>query len=130
MATVTDRHINITYPFVDSDKGWFLGMNKDARNAIRSKVAYLLTTQKGTRYRLPDFGVNLRQYIGEQNDAILNAAIQSEINNAVDRFLPNVNIKKFAIDGATNPHQINITIQFSYNDGFVSELDTISFTVI
>ena len=53
----TQRY-GITFPFVDSQEGFFLGLNSFADSEIKSNLIHLILTQKGSRYFLPAFGLN------------------------------------------------------------------------
>ena len=63
-------NINIEFPFRISEKGDFVRLTQTDKQAIKSNIFHLLTTQKGSRYMKPEFGTNLLKYIFEQNDGI------------------------------------------------------------
>ena len=48
----TQRY-GITFPFVDSPHGFFLGLNTDTDSEVRSNLIHLIVTPKGSRYFLP-----------------------------------------------------------------------------
>ena len=95
-----NQRYGITFPFVDSQDGFFLGLNKIPDEEVRSNLIHLILTLKGTRYFLPDFGTNLMRYIFEPIDAATKTSIDTEIREAVDKFIPNLTITKIEIQTA------------------------------
>lgn len=92
----TQRY-GITFPFVDSQEGFFLGLNSTIPNEARSNLVHLILTVKGSRYFLPDFGTNLVKYIFEQMDQTTKIAIDREIRESVKEFMPNLKINKVEV---------------------------------
>lgn len=94
---MAEKYINISFPFEEDPKGKFLKMEKTSKRAIKADLLHLLLTQKRQRLYLPSFGVNLRQYIFEQNDGIVHKSIQSEIEIAIKEFIPNLTILEITV---------------------------------
>jgi phage baseplate assembly protein W len=94
---MAEKYLNISFPFEEDPKGKFLKMEKTSKRAIKSDLLHLLLTQKRQRLYLPSFGVNLRQYIFEQNDGIIHKSIQSEIEVAIKEFIPNLTILEITV---------------------------------
>ena len=92
-----EKFINISFPFKDDVKGKFLKMERENKRAIKADLLHLLLTEKKQRLYLPNFGVNLRQYLFEQNDGIIHKAIQKEIEDAIQEFIPNLTIKEITV---------------------------------
>lgn len=88
----------INFPFDDSDSGDFLLLTEIPETEIKSNLIHLLLTRKGSRYYLPDFGSNLYQYVFEPLDDIVISKIEDEINDAVERYIPNLKISKITIE--------------------------------
>jgi phage baseplate assembly protein W len=88
----------INFPFDDSDSGDFLLLTEIPETEIKSNLIHLLLTRKGSRYYLPDFGSNLYQYVFEPLDDIVIGKIEDEINDAVERYIPNLKISKITIE--------------------------------
>ena len=91
------RFINIQFPFSDDPEGKFLEMNTEPKKAIKADLVHLLLTNRGERLYMPDFGANLRQYIFEMNDTPSHNAIKNEINSAIKKFIPNLNITELTV---------------------------------
>jgi phage baseplate assembly protein W len=88
----------INFPFDDSDSGDFLRLTEIPEREIKSNLVHLLLTRKGSRYYLPDFGSNLYQYVFEPLDDIVIGKIEEEINDAVEKYIPNLKINKITIE--------------------------------
>ncbi len=51
----------ITFPFRNSEKGYYFSLTEETADEIRSNLLHLILTRKGTRYYLPDFTDILHQ---------------------------------------------------------------------
>ena len=97
----------IDFPFRDSLEGKFVKMTTTPEAEIRANLIHLLLTRKGSRYFLPDFGTRLYQFIFDQNDAVTFDLIESEIRDAVKKYIPNLEINSIDVMSAENdPEQI------------------------
>lgn len=94
---IRKKTYGVNFPFDDSDNGDFLKLTETPELEIKSNLIHLLLTRKGSRYYLPDFGTNLYQYIFEPLDDITMGKIEDEINDAVEKYIPNLTINKIAI---------------------------------
>lgn len=94
---MAEKFINITFPFEDDVKGKFLKMERDSKRAIKSDLLHLLLTQKKQRLYLPSFGVNLKQYLFEQNEGVVHKSIQNEIETSIQNFIPNLTILEITV---------------------------------
>ena len=88
------KHININFPFKDSDQGFYLDLTKTDKSAVKADLMHLILTERGTRFYLPNFGTNLIQFIFEPNDSITLADISQEIKDVVTRYIPNLKVNK------------------------------------
>jgi uncharacterized protein len=121
------KTINIQFPFKDSVKGFFLGMNEDDASAIKADLMHLLLTNKGERYYLPDFGTNLRKYIFEPNDAISHGEIRQELNDNIKKFIPNLTITQLDIRRKENSeHVATVNIDYTISEGVFETKDFVT----
>ena len=90
--------ININYPFKDSPKGFFLDLNSDENQAIKSDLMHLILTRKGQRLYNPDFGTDLLRFIFEPEDAKSLADVKQEITTVVKKYLPKLQINNISVD--------------------------------
>jgi phage baseplate assembly protein W len=95
---ITNQRYGVAFPFRDSPSGYFLRTTNNPREEIKSNLIHLLLTRKGSRYFLPDFGTRLYQFIFEPIDATTFKAIDAEIKQAVDTYIPNIKINEIKIE--------------------------------
>ncbi|MFN7656401.1 MAG: GPW/gp25 family protein [bacterium] len=112
------RFINIQFPFSDDPEGKFLEMNTEPKRAIKADLVHLLLTNKGERLYMPDFGANLRQYIFEPNDEPSYSAIKNEINTAISKFIPNLNVTELTVTPSENNiHAVIVRLDYVVTTG-------------
>lgn len=87
----------INFPFRESEQGKYLSLSKTADEEIRTDLLHLILTRKGSRYYLPDFGTRIYEFIFEQLDTITFESIKSDIREAVDKYIPNLQINEISI---------------------------------
>jgi phage baseplate assembly protein W len=120
---------NITFPFKDNNETKsFIQMNQVSKDSYSSNLLLLLLTQKGERYYESDYGTNLLKYIFEPNDQLTATDVEEEIRNTVALYIPEVRITSVRFnwneteDGQPIPEtQLNVSIQFVYTEGSLTE---------
>jgi phage baseplate assembly protein W len=90
----------INFPFRDSRKGYYLDLTETENAEIKADLLHLLLTRKGSRYYLPDFGTRLYEYIFEPFDGLTFQAIESDIRDSVEKYMPNLLINNITISPA------------------------------
>src|SRR6478736_2565242 len=108
------KFLNIHYPFKDSTKGFFLELNGDDNDAIKSDLLHIILTRKGQRLYKPDFGTDLLKFIFEPEDGMTLTAIKSEIVTEVSKYLPQINIDNITVEESEDTdHLAVVTINFT-----------------
>jgi len=87
----------ITFPFTNSVRGDYLGLTDLESQQIRADLIHLLLTRKGSRYYLPEFGTRLYDFLFEPFDGLTFDAIESDIRDAVEAFMPNLLLNQITI---------------------------------
>jgi phage baseplate assembly protein W len=119
-----ERFINIAFPFKDDIKGKFVKMERENKRAIKADLLHLLLTEKKQRLYLPSFGVNLRQYLFEQNDGIVHKAIQREIEQAIQNFIPNLTIIEITVSRSErNEHAALVRLDYTVTTAAFAQND-------
>lgn len=95
MAEGTTYGIN--FPFRDSLRGDYLQLTETENEEIKADLIHLLLTRKGSRYYLPDFGTRLYEFIFEPFDGLTFDAIESDIRDAVEKYMPNLLLNNITI---------------------------------
>jgi len=98
MANGTTYGIN--FPFRDSEKGDYLQLTELESQEIKADLLHLILTRKGSRYFLPTFGTRLYEYIFEPFDGLTFSAIESDIRDTVQQFMPNLLLNSITITAA------------------------------
>jgi phage baseplate assembly protein W len=136
---VRKKTYGVNFPFYDSNNGDFLQLTPTIEAQVKSDLIHLLLTRKGSRYFLPDFGTNLYQYIFEPLDEIVIQKIEDEINNAVEKYIPNLQINKINITQFYNnidfvsddkkQHSVTVNIDYTVNFRTFQSPDTVTLTL-
>ena len=125
---MAESFVNIQFPFSDdTQKNYFLKMNKTRSAAIKSNLVHLLLTNKGERYYMPDFGTNLRQFLFEQNDDITSQGIIGEINQSINKFIPNLIINNITVTkGELNDYSVTVRLDYTITENTFTETDFVT----
>jgi phage baseplate assembly protein W len=116
---MSNKSINIKFPFQDSIKGFFLDTNLTTTDAIKSDILHVILTQKGQRMYNPKFGTNLYQYLFEPNDSITLQSIKDEANASLKYCMPNIEITKLTVEN--NEKTVTLSIYANNNEDIFSE---------
>jgi phage baseplate assembly protein W len=109
MADGTTYGIN--FPFRDSRKGDYLELTEFESQEIKASLIHLLLTRKGSRYFLPNFGTRLYEFIFEPFDGLTFDAIESDIRDSVQTFMPNLLLNNITIEPIDPMEEINAGTQ-------------------
>ena len=113
-----DVFIGINLPFKKSEggEGYFLSTTTTIE-AVKNNVKLLLSTDKGERIFQPNLGIGLRRFLFEPITGETTLAIQNEIVDTFNFWLPFVSIKDIKVEttsaDGTNPNQIYINVIFN-----------------
>jgi phage baseplate assembly protein W len=100
----------INFPFRDSRRGDYLELTQLADQQVKSDLIHLLLTRKGSRYYLPNFGTRLYEFLFEPFDGLTFDAIQSDIRDAVQTFMPNLLLNQITITPADPEEEVDSMI--------------------
>ena len=87
----------VFFPFRDSLQGDYLRLTQSTDEEIRADLLHLILTRKGSRYYLPNFGTRIYEFIFEPMDGPTFDAIKADVRQAVDTFIPNLQINDISI---------------------------------
>ncbi len=96
----------INFPFLQSPKGNYLRLTQTSDEEIRTNLVHLLLTRRGTRYFLPDFGTRMYEYIFEPLDGTTFEDIKVEIEEQINKFIPNLTINDISIEPYTETDEV------------------------
>ena len=95
------RTYGLSFPFQNSPQGDYLLLTQYQKDEIRADLLHLLLTRRGSRYYLPDFGTRLYEFIFEPFDGLTFSAIESDIRDAINKYMPNLLINNITIEPAS-----------------------------
>lgn len=122
--------INIKFPLTsNSKKGYFLELTETKKEAVKSNILFLLSTQKGERLYKPEFGTNLRSFIFEQLDDQTVLNIKEEIQSSILKNMQGITIDQINVEQDNITNSINIDINFSFTQGAFKYSDIVSFSI-
>ena len=105
MANGTTYGIN--FPFRDSNKGDYLELTQLQSQEVKADLIHLLLTRKGSRYFLPDFGTRLYEYLFEPFDGLTFNAIESDIRDSIEKYMPNLLVNSLTISPADPADEVD-----------------------
>lgn len=105
---------------IDSEVGdWVLNMGSDLQ-VIISALRNLLLTRQGERLMNPDFGTNIHKLVFELDTSVLEAQVEQEVTQAINKFEPRVTIVAVATERLPNQRMLNVNVQVRALDQFLT----------
>jgi phage baseplate assembly protein W len=136
---IKKQTFGIDFPFVNSNVGDYVGLTTVPESEVKAMLIHLLLTRKGSRYFLPDFGTNLYQYVFEPLDDITLGKIETEIQDAVEKYIPNLKLNDVIItrvgdegqykNDTEREHQIRINLDYTITTKTFQTSDKLSITI-
>jgi len=105
-------NINLKFPFEDTVDGGVFAENNTSITAIRDNLIAFLTLKKGHRVMRGDMYSPIYDYLHEQLDDILESDLDREIRAKVQKFLPEVQIKRIKFLKKEEQNLLEIKIIF------------------
>lgn len=118
------RYIGITLPIRLGQTGMF-EQSTTVIDQVRSNFKNLVLTKKGERVHQPNFGCDLWKVLFEQITEETFEAARITIADAVDRWMPFIELTDFQITAAETQNSINIrcTYRFRNNPNVTDTID-------
>lgn len=119
------RYSDLTVPVSFKSNGRDFKDNRDIE-AIRGGLRNIFSWRRGERVLLPEFGVNLDQYLYEPINDFTATRIREEIKTAIELWEPRVKIDEITVTPTPDQHQYEVSVlmtipsletqeQFEYN---------------
>lgn len=102
------RFRGIGTPVVKRPKGYFQTLF--TRDLIRSSIYNILTTRKGERVFVPEFGTNLHKLLFEPGDAVTKKLIKQTVTEDVTRWERRVSVSNVRV--STQEYQISVYVEY------------------
>ena len=106
-------YIGLSFP-LRRDKFNDFAMTKNSLEQAKHNLKNLLLTSPGERAMQPEFGSNMRAICFEQVDKNLPVTIDKEVRNAVEMWLPYIDIQEVnTLTEEQDQNKIHVEIKFS-----------------
>ena len=118
MASKTKKY-GIKFPFtLENTEELFLDLDADFIAKAKSDMFHTIFTPKGQRYRMPNYGTRLIDYIFSDNTETTMDAVHDEIMTAIELYVPSVSVKDIKIyKSDEDDHRVFVTIKYTVTDG-------------
>ena len=124
------RFYSIKFPFrAEDDYKFYLDLNTNIYESIKSDITHLLFTPTGSRLRDPRFGSNLIKLLFQPSDNQTSGNIKSEIQGAVKKYLPKVTITELTTTDSEDGRGKTVSIQYRVDEGSFFIEDNINVTL-
>jgi phage baseplate assembly protein W len=126
--TYNDYAIGITLPIQNGNT--FFNQSFQTRDQVKSNIKNLLLTKKGERILQPEFGSGLQELLFEFNDDNLETKIEETITQALELWLPYIEVDSIDIeqtDELKDRNRVNVSITFAIAGN--PQLNEVTFTV-
>lgn len=110
------------------DSGDGFVMIKDFKRLVKQNFKMLLLTVPGERVMEPNFGVGLKSFLFELNDATFSQRVENRIRKQTSLYLPLVEIDDIFFDtSGMDSNSMNIIIKYSLPK--IGATDLLQFTI-
>lgn len=122
------RYFGIKFPFARKSKeGSYVDLTSTEYQRFKSNLTHLIFTPVGSRYRNPEFGTNLMNFIFEPNDNITASDILRDLQIAISKFMSDV--KLLSIETEKIDRGLKIKIPFIIEKDGYEIKDEIDITI-
>lgn len=121
-----DVAVGVKLPFV-SKTGKLFDLSYSTEEQAISNLKNLIFTRRGERVMQPLFGTTLQDSLFEQNDELLKTRIEDSLFEAIDFWLPYIEVTKLtvtpvvAVSSDNEEHGVTISLKVAIN-GQTSEI--------
>ena len=95
-SSVDKKKYGLAFPIGTSTTGGYFAKNSGTQ-LVKNNLKQLILTSKGERVMLPNFGMNLKNYLFEQLDDQTFNNVKLEILNGLARYGQGVNLLKLGV---------------------------------
>ena len=107
-----DVSIGLNYPIRRSEDGYF-DKTYTSIDEVKVNIINALATRKGERIMNPDFGSDLHRIIYEQTTVDLEEAVEEEIRNVVETWVPQATLNEISIERNSEKKALFTDIEFT-----------------
>ena len=113
------QYYGIKYPFLRDDfQNFYVDVNNDLKEKVRSQLMHIVFTPKGQRLRSPEFGTDLIKYIFDQNEGTTWEAVKNEVSDSVNRWASNITLNNIqVVKNEEDESEIYVRLDYSVSEG-------------
>lgn len=103
----------------------------DLTSQLRHNLIHLISTEKGERFMLPNFGVNKRKWLFElftNESEDIDSYIIDEIRQAVKIWLPEIKILNMTTNKQVDENYVDLNLDFIINDN-INDVQTLQIPI-
>lgn len=120
------KFYGIKYPFTSQDEEkFYLDVNKDLKDKVRSLLMHVVFTPKGQKLRDPEFGTNLIRYIFQPLDGETIDGIKTEVMEVVSRYIKGVTVNDLQVLTDDTQRGVFVRLDYTVQQGYKSVKDSI-----
>ena len=90
----------LVFPLGDRNSGPNLAISS-GKDLVRNKLKQLLSTEKGERVMLPNYGINIKRFLFQPLDTVTFEEIKEEILTGLNNYAPDVEVLKLSVFPST-----------------------------
>lgn len=127
----TKKYYGIRFPFTaKDDEMFFIDLESNPYQEIKSDLTHLLFTPIGQRIRKPNFGSKLIEFIFEQKDNRTLTDIKLEMQQCVSKYFPGVTILELTVEEDTETGKTAIiNVKYQIDEGDYKTFDSLTVTI-
>jgi phage baseplate assembly protein W len=113
------QYFGIKYPFLnDGSQHFFLDVNENIRDKVKSQLIHIVFTPKGQRIRNPEFGTDLIKFLFSPSDDMTWEAVKTEVSESVTRWSNNMSIRNIeVVKNEEDEHEVYVRLDYSVTEG-------------
>ena len=112
MATTNRKYLGVglTFPIrINAVGGFSLSQYEQD---VQEAIWIILSTAKGERQMLPDFGCGIHDYVFEPNNTITQGSITHAVRQALTQWEPRIDVLDVSVDVSTPPNMLLIRVDY------------------
>lgn len=113
-----DVSIGMNYPIQRSEDGYF-DKTYTSLQEVKVNILNVLATRRGERVMKPNFGSDLHLIVFEQSTRDLEEAVEEEITNVIDRWVPQASIN--SINVKRRPQENSVLTEITFTTPFLPD---------
>ena len=117
--------ISIRLPVVVS-KRESPGVTKNISENTKQNMKNLLLTSPGEKVMDVNFGVGLRNFLFENNTAVLRSKIEGRIREQISRYMPFIRVTQISVLGEDSTNKIEIYLRYDIENVASNEILNLS----